>query len=419
MPTYDSSLHPDSHLVSLLHAPLDHQGAIKSPIYQSSTFCFPNAAAMKRIFAIKNGFEKFAAGEEEPMVYGRWNHPGLQTLEARLCVWDGAEAALAFESGMAAISSCWLAILRPGDVILYSNPVYGGSDAFIHQQLAAMQIVGVPFDANDSVETILARLQHTGRAEQVRVIHVETPCNPHNLMIDLEVVSSLKRALTTPEKEVIITVDNTYYGPVFQQPIKHGADIVLYSATKYIGGHSDVMAGACLGRKDLIDKIRSWRTQLGGTASPFTCFLLLRSLETLSLRMEKSAQNARQLADWLHTHPKISRVYFPELAGESDSINNQIFRKQCEGAGAMIAFDIQGNEAAAFRFLDSLKLIRLAVSLGGTESLCTHPATTSHAPLSPADRAKYGIGEAMIRFSVGIEHPADLQKDLAQALANI
>jgi len=403
----------------LFHDPAQHQGAVKVPIYQSSTFCFPNAAAMKRIFAIKNGFEKFAVNEEEPMVYGRWNHPGLQAVEARLCVWDGGEAALAFESGMAAISSCWLALLRPGDFILYSNPVYGGSDAFIHQQLAAMQIGCIPFDASETATDVLDRIQAAGLTAKIRLVHVETPCNPHNLMIDLAVVNQLKKALSTPEKEVLVTVDNTYYGPVFQQPIKHGADLVLYSATKYIGGHSDVMAGACIGRKELITIIRSWRTQLGGTASPFTCFLLLRSLETLSLRMEKSANNARKLAEWLHTHPKISRVYFPELSGEADTTNNQIFRKQCEGAGAMIAFDLKGDEAAAFRFLDALKLIRLAVSLGGTESLCTHPATTSHAPLSQADRLKYGIGETMIRFSVGIEHATDLQNDLSQALEKV
>lgn len=415
----DASLHPDSLLVSLFHEAAAHQGAIKVPIYQSSTFSFPNAEAMKRIFAIKNGYIPFEANEKEPMVYGRWNHPGLQALEARLCVWDGGEGALAFESGMAAISSCWLALLRPGDVILYSNPLYGGSDAFIHNQLAAMQIGCEPFDANETAEEILGRLQQKGIAAKVRLIHVETPCNPHNLMIDLEVVKNLKKSLSTTQKEVIVTVDNTYYGPVFQQPIKHGADLVLYSATKYIGGHSDVMAGACIGRNDLINTIRSWRTQLGGTASPFTCFLLLRSLETLSLRMEKAAQNARLLADWLHTHPKVNKVYFPELAGEQNTSNNQIFRKQCEAAGAMIAFDIRGDEAAAFRFLDALKLIRLAVSLGGTESLCTHPATTSHAPLSAADRAKYGIGEAMIRFSVGIEHAADLQNDLEQALKQV
>lgn len=415
----NNRLHPDSELVSLFHEASAHQGAIKVPIYQSSTFSFENAAAMKRIFAIKNGYAQFEADEKEAMVYGRWNHPGLQTLEARLCVWDGGEAALAFESGMAAISSCWLALLRPGDVILYSNPLYGGSDAFIHNQLAAMQIDSVPFDANETAAEILERLQQNGLADRIKLIHVETPCNPHNLMIDLEVVKALKVALSKAQKEVIVTVDNTYYGPVFQQPIKHGADLVLYSATKYIGGHSDVMAGACIGRQDLIDKVRSWRTQLGGTASPFTCFLLLRSLETLSLRMEKAAQNARSLAAWLQKHPKVSRVYYPELAGEENSKNNQIFRKQCAGPGAMIAFDIHGDEAAAFRFLDNLQLIRLAVSLGGTESLCTHPATTSHAPLSPADRAKYGISEAMIRFSVGIENAADLQQDLEQALSKV
>ncbi len=415
----DNSLHPDSLLGSLSQDYTQDRGALKVPIYQSSTFVFPDSATMKRLFAYKNGRGELLPGEAEPMAYSRWNHPGLQTLEERLCVWDGGEAALAFESGMAAISSCWLALLRPGDVILYSNPLYGGCDAFIHTQLKAMQINSLAFDANDTVDDVLSRIDQAGFRDKIRVIHVETPCNPHNLMIDLSVAAEIKKILTKPEKEVILTVDNTYYGPVFQQPIKHGADVVLYSATKYIGGHSDVMAGACIGRKELMAVIRGWRTQLGATASPFTCFLLLRSLETLSLRMEKAAANARQLADWLNQHPKVKKVYYPGLAGETDSVNNLIFRKQCEHSGAMIAFDVKGGEKEAFCFLDALKLIRLAVSLGGTESLCAHPATTSHAPMTAANRARYGIGDAMIRFSVGIEHVQDLQADLNQALSQI
>lgn len=409
------NLHPDTLLLGLGHDALSNHGAVKPPIFYSSTYVFQNAASMKRLFAYKNGKTKLEDGEQEPMAYGRWNHPSLITLEERLCVWDGAESALAFESGMAAISACWLSFLRPGDVIVYSNPLYGGSDAFIHQQLKAMGIDSFPFDQSDTLESILSRLELAGLKQRVKLIHVETPCNPHNLMIDISIAKSLKISLSSLDNEVILTVDNTYFGPVFQQPIKHGVDLVVYSATKYIGGHSDVVAGVVAGYDKFIKTVRSWRTQLGSTASPFTCFLLLRSLETLSLRMEKSASNARTLARFLSNHPAVKKVYYPGLEDEK-SLNNQIWAKQCTSSGAMIAFDLHGGEKEAFQFLDALKVIRLAVSLGGTESLCTHPATTSHMPLSQADRDKYGIGDAMIRFSVGIEKLEDLQHDLEQAL---
>lgn len=413
-----NKLSPDSLAGFLGHDPADSLGAVKTPIYQSSTYVFESAAQMKALFAYKNGQARWPENEAEPMAYGRWNHPGLQTLEARLKVWDGGEAALAFSSGMAALSAVWMSRLRPGDSILYSVPLYGGSLAFIQKQLAAFGIVGIPFEVTETADSLFYRLEKDGLTEKVNVIHVESPCNPHNLLFDFDTISALKARLGTAQKRPIVTVDNTYFGPIFQQPLRFGADIVIYSATKFIGGHSDVIAGACVGSQALIDEVRSWRTQLGTTAEPFSCFLLLRSLETLRIRMEKAAENASKLARFLQQHPKVSQIYYPELNNQNSS-QYQLYKKYCNGPGSMISFDILGDEAAAFRFLDALRLIRLAVSLGGTESLCTHPATTSHAPMSAAEKAHYGIGPSMIRFSVGLEAVNDLEDDLKQALAAV
>jgi methionine-gamma-lyase len=410
-----NKLHPDSLAGFAGHDPADSLGAVKTPIYQSSTYVFESAAQMKALFAYKNGQTGWPADLAEPMAYGRWNHPGLQTLEARLKVWDGGEDALVFSSGMAALSAAWMSQLRPGDVIMYSVPLYGGSLSFIQKQLSAFGIIAFPFEVNETADTLLKRLQSDGLTDKVKVIHVESPCNPHNLVFDFEVVSTLKKLLGKAQKSPIITFDNTYFGPIFQQPLQFGADLVIYSATKFIGGHSDVIAGACVGSEKLIAEIRNWRSQLGTTAEPFSCFLLLRSLETLRIRMEKAAENASKLAHFLNKHPKISQVHYPEINSQ-ESAQYKLYKKYCNGPGSMISFDIDSDEAGAFRFLDALQLIRLAVSLGGTESLCTHPATTSHAPMTAAEKAHYGIGPAMIRFSVGLEEVNDLKNDLAQAL---
>jgi methionine-gamma-lyase len=214
---------------------------------------------------------------------------------------------------------------------------------------------------------------------------------------------------------VLVAVDNTFLGPLWQHPLKQGADLVLYSATKYIGGHSDVIAGVCLGSAELIGQVKSLRTILGTVAGPWTSWLLLRSLETLKLRMTSQMKNARYVANFLAEHPKVERVYYLGHLAETEP-QYTIYRKQCLAPGAMIAFDIVGGEAQAFRFLNALRLIKLAVSLGGTESLAEHPATMTHADVDPGERIAMGIGEQMVRLSIGVEHPEDLIADLEQAL---
>jgi methionine-gamma-lyase len=234
--------------------------------------------------------------------------------------------------------------------------------------------------------------------------------------VDIEGCAAVARRHSTKDRRVIMAVDNTFLGPLFQHPLKHGADLVLYSATKYIGGHSDVVAGACLGPSELMQRVRTLRTFLGNMAGPWTGWLLLRSLETLKLRMTCEMKNARYVADFLAKHPKVERVYYLGHIAKRDP-QYKIYRKQCEAPGAMISFDIVGGEREAFRFLNSLKLIHLAVSLGGTESLAEHPFTMTHADVAAEEKQRMGVSPKMVRLSIGVENPQDLLADLGQALA--
>lgn len=250
------------------------------------------------------------------------------------------------------------------------------------------------------------------------MIYVETPSNPTNDLVDIQACSRLAREFSTPDRKVLLAVDNTFLGPVFQQPLRHGADLVIYSLTKYVGGHSDLIAGAVLGPADLMDLIKGTRTFLGNMAGPFTGFLLMRSLETLKIRMEAEARNAALLADFLVSHPKVDTVSFLGHLKAGDP-RHEIFRRQCSGAGSMIAFEVKGGEEEAFRFLNALKLIKLAVSLGGTESLAEHPGAMTHSDIPLEDQEKIGITPAMCRISVGVEDPQDLIADVSQALDHI
>jgi methionine-gamma-lyase len=286
--------------------------------------------------------------------------------------------------------------------------------------LKKLQIEAVGFHATDSKEEIIARIEATGKANRLTMIHIETPANPTNALIDIQMCAEIKAHFTTEEKPVILSVDNTYMGPIWQHPLKHGADLVLYSATKYIGGHSDVIAGACLGSKALMARIKGLRTFLGNMAGPWTGWLLMRSLETLKVRMEQQATNAKFVAEYLRNHPKVEKVYYLGFINETGNDREKdIFARQYTSAGAMIAFDVKGGEAEAFKFLDSLKLIKLAVSLGGTESLAEHPQTMTHADVPEEDKNVMFISEKLVRLSVGIEHYSDLITDIEQALNQI
>lgn len=406
--------HPESLMMSYGYKPELSEGAVKCPIFQTSTFVFKTAQEGKEFFELAYGKREKSPGEEPGLIYSRLNNPDLQILEERLCLWDGADECAVFESGMSAISTVLLEFLRPGDALLYSMPVYGGTDHFINKVLPQYGITGIGFTPDDKLEQILLKAEKA----KVKLVYVETPANPTNALFDLELCRKVADQLSNAENSVYFVVDNTYMGPLWQHPLKHGADLVMYSATKYIGGHSDLIAGAVLGKKDLMKRVRTLRTFLGNMAGPWTGWLLMRSLETLKVRMTQQAENASKVADFLAAHPKVEKVYYlGHLAENSEQY--QIFKKQLSCAGAMLSFDIKGGEKEAFQFLDHLHLFHLAVSLGSTESLAEHPATMTHSDVSEQDRAKLGISEKLIRLSIGVEHYEDLIWDIQQALEKV
>jgi methionine-gamma-lyase len=414
----DRKLAPESLMMSYGYQPAWSEGAVKAPIFATATFTFESAEAGKDFFHKAYGLKETEAGEEIGLIYSRLNNPGLQILEDRLTLWDGAEDAAVFSSGMAAISTAALTFLRPGDVVVFSEPSYGGTEYLFHEVLPHYGIEVVCFRCIGGAEGIREALEEGDRKERLRMIMIETPSNPTNDLVDIEDCARLAQEFSTEDRKVILAVDNTFLGPVFQQPLQHGADLVIYSLTKYVGGHSDLIAGAVLGSKDLMDQVRTTRTFLGNIAGPFTGFLLQRSLETLKVRMQTEMENAKVLADFLADHPKVSQVnYLGHLqAGDPEY---EVFKRQCSGAGSMIAFEVRGGEPEAFRFLNALQLIKLAVSLGGTESLAEHPGAMTHSDIPVEDQIKIGITPAMCRISVGLEDPNDLIADVKQALEKV
>ena len=292
--------------------------------------------------------------------------------------------------------------------------MYGGTDFLFKHILPQFGIRVVGFRAGTSPEQVELHLCRLGLIERLALIFIETPANPTNDLVDIAAFAALAQRLSGARR-ILTAVDNTFLGPLWQQPLRYGADLVLYSATKYIGGHSDVIAGVCLGSRELLAQVKVLRTIFGTMAGPHTGWLLLRSLETLKLRMTAQMKTARHVAAFLTDHPKVARVYYlGNLTG--DDPQYVVYQRQCSAPGGMISFEVVGGEAEAFRLLNALKLIRLAVSLGGTESLAEHPATMTHADVDPEERLELGITPAMIRLSVGVEHPDDLIADLAQAL---
>lgn len=410
---------PESLMMSYGYKPELSEGAIKCPIFQTSTFVFKSAEEGKAFFEVAYGHREKNEGEELGLIYSRINNPDLEILENRLTLWDEAEECAVFESGMAAITTVLLEFLKPGDLLLISNPVYGGSDHFIKKILPKFGISVAEFSVGQKKEEIIQLVENTGIADKLAMVYIETPANPTNDLIDIEESKEIAKYFSSSEKEIYLAVDNTYMGPIWQHPLKHGADLVLYSATKYIGGHSDVIAGACLGSKELMQRVKGLRTFLGNMASPNSGWLLLRSLETLKVRMDTQAINAEKVAAFLNTHPLVEKVYYIGNLSEKDGAQFHIKNKQCLSNGGMISFDVKGAEKDAFRFLNSLKLIKLAVSLGGTESLAEHPATMTHVDLDPALKNKLSITEKMVRLSIGVEFYEDIIYDLEQALTKI
>lgn len=394
------------------------EGAIKCPIFQTSTFVFKNAEEGKAFFEVAYGKREKHPNEELGLIYSRINNPDLEILENRLCLWDEAEDCAIFESGMSAITTVLLEFLKPGDLILYSTPLYGGTDHFIHHFLPSLGIHVLGFKAGQSQDEIIQLLEDSGKADKLKLIYVETPANPTNDLIDIACCKGVAEKYSSVEKEVLVAVDNTYMGPLWQHPLKHGADLVMYSATKYIGGHSDIIAGAVLGNQQLMTRIKTLRTFLGNMAGPWTGWLLLRSLETLKIRMEQQQLNAIEVANFLSTHPKVQKVNYLGLIKEGTK-EYALFKRQYSGSGAMISFQVKGGEKEAFTFLNHLKLIKLAVSLGSTESLAEHPKTMTHAGVDEKHLEEMQITDSLVRLSVGVENFNDIIWDISQSLDTI
>jgi len=409
-------LHPETLMLGYGYDPLLSEGAVKPPVFLTSTFVFRTAEEGKDFFDYTAGRREPPKGEGRGLVYSRFNHPNSEIVEDRLAAYEGAEACTLFSSGMSAIATTIFTFTRPGDVILHSQPLYGGTETLIARTLTAYNVQAVGFA--DGVDEAAIREAANAAAAQGRVasIMIETPSNPLNTMVDIKLVRRIADEIAARQNHrPIIVCDNTLLGPVFQRPLPFGADVSVYSLTKYVGGHSDLIAGAALGSHEIMRPIRLLRGAIGTQLDPHSSWMISRSLETLSVRMQRGNENARVVAEFLRDHPRVATVhYLPFLP--ADSPQCRVFAAQCSGAGSTFSFDIKGGLRQAFACLNRLQIIKLAVSLGGTESLACHPGSTTHSGV-PADlRARIGVSDATIRLSIGIEHADDLVADLAQAL---
>jgi methionine-gamma-lyase len=392
------------------------EGAVKCPIFQTSTFVFKNAEDGKSFFEVAYGLREKRPAEEPGLIYSRINNPDLEILEDRLTLWDEAEAGLVFCSGMAAISTTLLSFLVPGDVLVHSEPLYGGTEFLVHKVLPRFGIERVGFVAGLRERGLDEAVEEATEKGRIGAIYIETPANPTNDLVDIRRCAEAAGALAGKDgQRPLVIVDNTFLGPLWQHPLAAGADLVIYSLTKYVGGHSDVIAGACLGSERHISTVAGMRTILGTISGPQDGWLLMRSLETLKLRMTGSMKNARHVAEFLADHPKVHKVHYLGFL-EEGTPQFALYRDQCKSPGSTFSFEIHGGEKEAFRLLNGLSIIKLAVSLGGTETLMEHPATMTHSDIPPDYQARLGITPAMVRISVGIEHHEDLIADLTQAL---
>jgi methionine-gamma-lyase len=410
------ALHPETQMLNYGYDPELSEGAVKPPVFLTSTFVFNSAEDGRDFFDYVSGRKEPPEGRGAGLVYSRFNHPNSEIVEDRLAVYERTESCALFSSGMSAIATTLLAFVRPGDAVLHSQPLYGGSETLLAKTFLNLGVSAVGFadgTSEASVEAAAAAAMEKGR---VSVILVETPANPTNSLVDVAMIRRVADAIGERQGHVpIVACDNTLLGPVFQRPIEFGADISLYSLTKYVGGHSDLIAGAALGRKAVMKQVKALRGAIGTQLDPHSCWMLGRSLETLQIRMERANGNAAAVAEFLRDHPKVETIHYLPF-NDPESPAGRTFAAQCSGAGSTFSFDIKGGQPASFRFLNALKIFKLAVSLGGTESLASHPATMTHSGI-PADiRQRIGVLDATIRLSIGIEHPDDLVADVANAL---
>jgi methionine-gamma-lyase len=412
----DRTLAPETQMMGYGYEPGLSEGSVKVPIFQTSTFVFKNAEEGKSFFQLAYGLREQRVNEEPGLIYSRINNPDLQILEERLTLWDGAEESAVFGSGMGAISTTLLTFLRPGDTLVHNEPVYGGTEHLVENVLPMFGIGREVFGSYRGAPTLEQALEQASKRGRVGIIFIETPANPTNDLVDIAECATLARKYAGPDgRRPLVVVDNTFLGPLWQQPLLCGADLVVYSLTKYVGGHSDLVAGGCLASEPLIRQVKGMRNVIGSILDPHTAWLLLRSMETMKLRMTSGMKNARYVAEFLQEHPKVKQVHYLGFLPEG-SREREIYTRQCKAPGSTFSFEIHGGEAECFRMLNQLKLIKLAVSLGGTESLMQHPATMTHSDVPVERQLVIGVTPGLARISVGIEHPEDIIADLKQAL---
>jgi methionine-gamma-lyase len=412
-------LHPDTLMLGYGYDPLLSEGAVKPPVFLTSTFVFRTAEEGRDFFDYTAGRREPPKGEPAGLVYSRFNHPNSEIVEDRMAAYEGAESCILFSSGMAAIATTILAFARPGDVIVHSQPLYGGTETLVGRTLTAYGIQAVGFADGVDAASIRAACDAAKGKGRISVIMIETPSNPLNTLVDVALVRRIADEVGSRQSHrPIVVCDNTLLGPVFQRPLAQGADVSVYSLTKYVGGHSDLIAGAALGAEPLMKPIKLLRGAIGTQLDPHSCWMIGRSLETLGLRMERANSNAGVVATFLRDHPRVEKMhYLPFLPPEAAA--RRVYENQCTGAGSTFSFDVKGGLAEAFGVLNRLQIFKLAVSLGGTESLACHPGTTTHSGVPGEVRARIGVRDATIRLSIGIEHPDDLVADLTQALAGV
>lgn len=412
------TLSPETQMMSYGYDPKLSEMSIKPPVFLTSTFAFESAEAGASFFRVALGQAQEGDPESAGLMYSRFNNPNMEVLEDRLALYDGAEEAAVFSSGMAAISTTLMALAHSGSVILQSTPLYGGTESLLRKFLPNYGIQSVDFFAGAEESEIRAAADSAMALGPVSVIYTETPTNPTNDLVDLAACNRIADMVAEKQgKRPWIVVDNTFLGPVGQAPLKLGADVLVYSLTKYVGGHSDLIAGSALGASEAMALVRSLRGYLGTNLDPHTCWMLLRSLETVKIRMDAAALGAEKVASFLRDHSKVKRVRYLGFLGANNR-DADIFKAQCTSAGSTFAFDL-ADEASAFRMLNALQVMKLAVSLGGTETLICHPGSTTHRGVDPELRKRQGFSEGLVRISVGIENPDDLIADLKQALDKV
>ncbi|MEQ1547235.1 MAG: cystathionine gamma-synthase family protein [Chakrabartia sp.] len=412
---YTKGMRPETLAVSYGYEPEMGMGSVKPPIFMTSTFVYPSAQHAKDVHEAYFDGSGPLVGQTNH-IYARLGHPGLDFLEKRLAAIDGAEDAVAFCSGMAAHSSIALAYVRSGDSVIHGRPIYGGVDMLYNSIMPQFGSHAAAYLDGTNENDVRAAAKAAMAKGPLKLIIAETPANPTAAIVDLALMVRIANEVGAEQgHRPLVVVDNTLLGPFAQRPIEHGVDLCMTSLTKYCGGHSDLLAGGISGQKDLIEHLRMLRTSWGNHLDPYTAWLVLRSLESVAVRTERAMSNARGVAEFLRDHPKVAGVTYLGFL-EPGSPQRTVYDRQCKAAGSTFSFHLHGGEAEAFRMLDALQWMKLAVSLGGSETLICHSASTTHYAVAPEQRLAGGITDGTVRLSVGLEHVDDLIADLNQAL---